>query len=372
MKITNEDPCNSEVKSSRVFWKRFDFWDILLLLAAAASFYQDSLREIWEGIGQISRRELSVSILLSLAAYFLEGVTIACMMSAVTPSFSLKKGTAVAYLCEFYRLVTLGSGSGFAEIYYLCRNGIETGTATVLTMLQYVCKRAAVLLLGSLGFALLSWGYGVPESGRDIFREYAVFMAAGCVIGVAVIAAFLCIILSDKIARVILCLLELLCVRVPSLEKKTRAWQEQVLLLNGTGKDMLARKRIIAHVILLQIGKLLLFYLIPAYLLHGKVSFGAGGLTDGLQAGRAEWVVCMLLMAVVYMLSGIIPTPSGAGSLEFVFLLFFTRFVKTQTALPVILVFRFATWIVPFLIGGAVKIVESNTQGYCSRPGRHS
>lgn len=358
MKITNINPQNDEEHSVRVFWKRADFWVVLLLLAAASAFYQDSLREIGRGVLQITRRELFTSVLFSLAAYFLEGMTIACMMSAVMPSLPVKEGTAIAYLCEFYRLITLGSGSGFAEIYYLHRNGIETGTATVLTMIQYVGKRIAILLLGGFGFCLLLWDGGLPVDGRGICREYLFFMVAGFVIGGGVIVAFLCVALSDKISFVISCLLNWIGVKFPSLKKKADMWKEQVVLLNHSGREILAQKRKIAYVILLQCGKLLLFYLIPAYLLHGKAVTGAGQNAVGSQdipANEMGWMVCLLLMAVVYLLAGIIPTPSGAGSLEFVFLLFFSRFIEAQTALPAVLVFRFATWIVPFLIGGIVK-----------------
>ena len=46
--------------------------------------------------------------------------------------------------------------------------------------------------------------------------------------------------------------------------------------------------------------------------------------------------------------------PSGAGALEFVFVLFFSRFTDSGRALPVILLFRFATWVLPFGIGGGL------------------
>ena len=85
---------------------------------------------------------------------------------------------------------------------------------------------------------------------------------------------------------------------------------------------------------------MLLFYSIPASLLFG---------TTGISFAES-----ILLMAVAYMLSGIIPAPSGAGALEFVFLLFFSHFKDSGRALSVILLFRFATWVLPFGIGGGL------------------
>lgn len=63
-------------------------------------------------------------------------------------------------------------------------------------------------------------------------------------------------------------------------------------------------------------------------------------------------------MAVAYMLSGVIPSPSGVGSPEFVFLLLLGRFISPETALSAILVFRFATWILPFAVGGIIALAQ--------------
>ena len=63
-------------------------------------------------------------------------------------------------------------------------------------------------------------------------------------------------------------------------------------------------------------------------------------------------------MAVAYLLSGVIPTPSGAGSLEFIFLLFFSGFVEFDKALVAMLVFRFATWIMPSAVGAVLVAAE--------------
>ena len=70
-----------------------------------------------------------------------------------------------------------------------------------------------------------------------------------------------------------------------------------------------------------------------------------------------------MLMAISYMLAGVLPAPSGIGSLEFVFLLFFTRFAKESTAVPAILVFRLMIWIVPFAIGGILSVSYTHLFG---------
>lgn len=137
----------------------------------------------------------------------------------------------------------------------------------------------------------------------------------------------------------------------PAWERRVYAWKEQIELLNRSGRIILGQKYKIIFVILLQTGKLVLFYAIPAYLLRGCLQPAAV-----LQ----EFLICILLMSIVYMLSGVIPAPSGIGSLEFVFLLFFSGAAKAQTAVPAILVFRFVTWVIPFMAGGVINLLSAS------------
>ena len=359
-----------------VKWQQVSKILIFCLLLTAAFFYRDSLAEIFQGIRQAEPAAVLMSAMLSMAAYFVEGMTIACMAGAVIPSgfyerdlplrprpqacavqdpvraealhenagqkerqagpLSIRQGIRITFLCEFYRMITLGNGSGFAEIHYLHKNGMEAGSATVLTMIQYMLKRTAVMLLGTFGFAVL-WREG---DTRAVCREYALFMAAGCGVTAGVILVFTALALSDRIASWAERLLEMLTRKLTSWEKRFSKWKEQIRLLNRSGKDFLKQKRRSLCALALQIVKMLLFYSIPASLLF---------VTTGISFAES-----ILLMAVAYMLSGIIPAPSGAGALEFVFLLFFSHFTDSGRALSVILLFRFATWVLPFGIGGGL------------------
>lgn len=320
-------------------------WIICIMLGGSLFCYRESLGNILQEIRKSAGPALGVGIVLALTAYTLEGVTVGIMMGMIRhreyPSHSRRRnGVRIAFLCEFYRMATLGSGAGIAEIHYMRENGIEPGNATALTMIQYMCKRTAVLLLGGMGFILLSRS----ESTSSLCGEYAVLMGIGCLLSVAVIAVFLCLALSSRIAAGVLWLLGQLSQRFPSWERRIDGWREQILLLGSCGKDILRQKKKMASVLLGQLGKLLLFYSIPMCFLRGET---------GLRVAEG-----IFLTAAAYMLSGVIPTPSGAGSLEVIFVLFFSRYTGSDRALSVILLFRFATWILPFAVGGVLLLAE--------------
>lgn len=314
---------------------------LLLLVAFSLFFYRDSFREIWEGIGQVTGKELCISMLLAGMGYVLEGMTIFCMMGAVIPGPRIRDGIFIAFVCEFYRLTTLGNGSGVAEIHYLCnKEKITPGSATVLTMIQYMMKRIAIAGLGLCGFLILCQ----EENTRELCREYAAFVGIGCLITAGILLVFLLLSLSDHVAAGAFWMIDRLSLKIPSGKENFRKWKEEIRLLNQSGKSVLRQKKRMLSAVLIQMGKLLLFYGIAAYLFAGKTSLGTGG--------------CIFLMALSFMLSGVIPTPSGAGALEFVFLLFFTGFTDEGTAVIVILLFRFVTWICPAAAGGILLIVQ--------------
>lgn len=313
---------------------------LLLLLIISLLFYKDSLQNILEGIRQVTWMEICVGVFLSLLGYLLEGMTIFCMMSIVIPHASAGYGIFIAFVCEFYRLTTLGSGSGIAEIHYIAQKKIEAGRAATLTMIQYVMKRIAIMLFGIWGFLFLYHN----ENTRMLCREYIVFMGAGCLITMIVIALFLCLALSSRLAAAAFWMLDWLCLKLPSKEEVFQKWKEQITLLNQSGKGILKQRKKMICVLLAQTGKLALFYGIPAYFLCGKTELMV--------------TECIWLMAVSFMLAGVIPTPSGAVSLEFVFLLLFTGFADYNVAVPAILLFRFATWICPALLGGVLLLVR--------------
>lgn len=316
---------------------------LLLLLVISLFFYRDAMLEIWAGVRQVTAGELGAALGLSLVGYLLEGLTIFCMMGAAVKGSCALEGVFIAFACEFYRLTTLGNGSGVAEIHYLCRSrfaraGIEPGSATVLTMIQYMMKRIAIMILGLTGFWFL---YQADNTG-ELCREYAFFVAAGCLITVVIIILFLLLSLSGRVAAMACRVADWLVLKMPSRESDFHKWKEQITLLNQSGKGVLGQKKRVAGVVLIQTGKLLIFYAIPTYLLSGKTELDVSG--------------CLFLMALSYMLSGVIPAPSGAGSLEFVFLLFFTHFTDVNTAAPAILLFRFVTWICPAVAGGILVV----------------
>ena len=332
MRIINQRGAEKTKKSHNIIK-----WLVLfILLVIALYFYKDSLKEIIEGVKALSMVQIGVSFFLSVCFFLTEGYIVYYMAHPIENSYRWKKGIRTAYLCEFYRMLTLGNGSGFAAIYYLQKDNVPYPKGTGITMLQYVMKKIGVMLLGLTGFIFLLG----QERTSEVLHGYTGAMATGCVITLTVVFAMTAITLSKTVKNRLLSALDNLQPKFPKYHEKMNQWRENLILLNNTGRELLTHKKRFFVVVVLNLWKLFVIYLIPAYILSGQCCLSV--------------IESTMLMAVAYMLAGVIPAPSGIGSLEFVFLLFFAHFANEAATVPAILVFRFVTWIVPFLIGGVI------------------
>ena len=98
----------------------------------------------------------------------------------------------------------------------------------------------------------------------------------------------------------------------------------------------------VAAIILLNLIKLCFWYGMPYLLFAG--------------AGDISLVETMAITSLSVMLAAVIPAPAGIGSTEFVFTGLFSGIVGTGVAGSASLLYRFATFVFPFLIGVFVVI----------------
>ena len=121
-------------------------------------------------------------------------------------------------------------------------------------------------------------------------------------------------------------------------------WRQQANQLNETGLYIIHHMNLLFKNILADCVKFIAIYMIPTFILYGKCS--------------ASPIECVMLLCVISMVDVIIPIPSGVGSFEFLSVLFFEQFATSTDVLAAILVYRFATWIVPFFVGMILWIVD--------------
>ena len=179
------------------------------------------------------------------------------------------------------------------------------------------------------------------SSMRRLYQDYTTYMFLGILIAVAVAAALILVCVCEPLHRFGFSMAKKY-IRKENLLVKLRELEEKAVIVREEAGILLHDKKLLTEVIFLNFCKLTAWYLIP------------GVIFEKLNA--PELGLLIAVTAMVNALAGVIPAPGGVGAVEFVFVLMFTPLAGEVAATSGVLIYRFATYILPFLIGAAVQL----------------
>jgi len=291
-------------------------------------FMADSLKVV-----KTTPKVLLVLCLLLANLYFVaEGKIISSMTERGERKLSVIQGMSCAYMCMFYRLATLGSGNGIAQLYYYNTKGITVSSATGMALSQYTFQKITIGVMGVVSFICLIL------FGDSKLLKYTGYMIAGVVVISAICIFLFLITVSKKISDFIMMLGRRIVKGKSKLYAKLDDAQNAIDSLQSQGRIVWNDKKLFFVVVILNILKFSCWYIIPGVLFAGEFNVNI--------------FMCLALMAVCNMLGCVMIAPSGVGTLDFVFAIFFGSIIGSAEAVAAaILIYRLFTWIIPFLIG---------------------
>ena len=314
-------------------------WVLLLLLTAFAYFKnREFMHRAFAEVGHTPLYVLLLAFLCGNLYFLFEGIVISRMTITSEVRVKVPQGIACGYMCEFYRLATLGNGSGIAQVYYYYTKGIPVSKGLGICISQYTFQKLTIGFMGIAGFFVLIL------TGNEKLLEYKGFMAAGAGVILAVCVFLFLIMVSKRISDLVMRAGRAVGRKIKPLEKKLDSAQKAIDSLQGQARIVWKNKSLLISVLLLDLFKQAAWYLIP-----GIVFFESHG---------ANPLYCMALMAVCNMLAGVMVAPSGIGTLDYTCgLLFATLSPSGETVVAAILIYRLFTWFLPFLFGLPVALL---------------
>lgn len=253
------------------------------------------------------------------------------------PSFPFHKAVGNTFYCAFYRVATLGSGAGVAAIYYLNENGIAPSKGFGTYMLEYAFHKISIAIFSGI-FFLLNWSFM-----QQHFGEYDWMLVAGFGITIVITTVLVLFCTSKKFHDLLLKLLGLLN-RKGKFQALHMQLTEQCAMMEQASRDLLKNKLLIIETIVLNLIKLACWYGIPYFIFCSQSDI------------TASQVLAITSLSV--MLAAVIPSPAGIGSTEFVFTALFGTIVGTGLAGSASLLYRFGTFVFPFLVGAVIVILR--------------
>jgi len=232
----------------------------------------------------------------------------------------------------------VGTTSGDWYSGELNEKGIPVSKSVGITALHMIMYKAAVIFLAIIGLIIQF----------SLFYENAPkmipFILAGVILTLVIIAALL--ILSSSLK------LQVLLVKFANRwfkRPKLRDWVDncnlQIYSLRAAVQTITQDRSALLRIFSWNVFKLLFWYIIPYIVLvenHPNI----------------DLLLVMSFTSFAVILSGVIPTPAGIGPFEFVYLLLFKPLVGNVDAVASVLLYRFGSFVLPFLIGLVYVAIE--------------
>ena len=299
--------------------------------------FRDSAGPIMNQLAQTSWQVVLAICAASVLYELVEGWITCAFARHYNPSFRYLDGVESAFYCSFYRVATLGSGAGIAAIYYFHEKEIDYSKSTGMYMIEYVVHKVSIAILSVL---LLVFNFGFLEQN---FRSYMWMLVLGYGITIVVACFLLLFCCSARFHWLLLWLVRKLNEkRKGKLDGPRPQLEEYCGILEEASRDLLKDRRLILTAILKNLLKFACWYSIPYLVLR-----------MGCDITLSQ---SMAVMSLTAMLAAVIPAPAGIGSTEFVFTLLFAVLIGTGLAGSTSLLYRFATFVFPFLIGAVVAL----------------
>ena len=307
---------------------------LTLLVLTGLMFYifKDHLPEISAALGKLGPGQAVFLLLLGLTYPVIEGLISQRVLSSRVPGYPFRRGLDLSFLGAFGNVVTFGAGTLPMQGYDISLNGLDVGPGIGLMTLQYVFHKGAVLLAAAV--LLLCNARWILEADSAGLMQY---LLPACLMVAAIILALVLVCTSRTIQKLAYRLLDLLP-KTDKWQARRQSWTNQLDGLCIESRRLLQNRVLCLQVLALQVVKLVLMYAIPWF------SARFMGLSD-LTFWQAE-----TLAALMMLLSNALPNVGGMGSIETAFYLIFTGFLGDSATMSALVVYRAATYYVPFAV----------------------
>ncbi len=312
--------------------------------------FRNHYQEIVQNILAASGGGVACALLLGIVYQGLEGLVCFLLVRRKHRAFTFAQAMDATWVGVFGNVVTFAVGAVPMQSAYLYRRGVSPGEAAGIMGMEYVLHKSSILLYGGVMLLL---------SGRALFRQHPTllpYVAFGYLVCTGIILLLILLCTWQRFYRLISLGLRRLEQRPRWAERARRLLRQAEALYQGAG-DLLHTPKAIWTGVGVNGLKLFTLYSIP-YLCARSIGL------DGLSLLQVQ-----LLSSLTYVISGALPNVAGMGSVEAAFLLLFSRYLGQADVSSVLILYRLATYFLPFLVSAVVVEVIGLRLG--ASPRRH-
>ncbi|MDT2612309.1 lysylphosphatidylglycerol synthase transmembrane domain-containing protein [Enterococcus dongliensis] len=292
---------------------------------------RDSLSEIFTELGKTSWPVLLGVTMFGVISQVIEGYTIKNIANEFNREFTIRDGFFASAYATFYRVVTFGTGSIVSEVIYYHKKKLRYSEGTGTSALRMITYKIA-LMIWALFFLVVK---------NDAIQRYIIngtfLVIAGIFVTLLIVSVLLILSLNIN-AQVLLIIFCNRWFKHQKLRDIVDRINNQVYSLRAAIKAFIHDRNAVIRVFCSNMAKLVVWYFLPFFILvqeHPTIDI---------------WLTVALISFTV-ILGGVLPAPGGIGGFEFVYVLLFRNVVGKVDAVSSLLLYRYATYLLPFLIG---------------------
>ena len=319
--------CENIISNKQTIWKAVG--RVLLLAFLLWFVFHKHYREIYENICRASIGTIILISCMGISYQIIWGMALYVLMRKKNPQITIKNAIENVYLGFFASIVAFTLGELPMKVFHLHKHEVDMGEAVGFINLDYILHKCAVLFCN----LVLLLFFGRTIECAEITR----YIVCGFGICITIVAALVLIGFSKTVNRLACRALE----KLPNKEKwvgKKEKGIYQFNMMYQCGQFMKKERGAMLLAFSLQCVKLLVMYGIPFFCLR---STEETALTS---------IQILVLTGLVNLISSALPNVSGMGSVELAFILVFTHYISEATASSVLVLYRFATYFLPFLV----------------------
>lgn len=304
---------------------------LVLLLFVCWLVFRDKLPNILAALSSVSRRGAAFIIALGMLYQILDALKGLIIVRARLPQLSYGEAFGLTMTSVFGLVVSNSVASIPLQSLYLHTVGLDVGHGVGLMTVKYIFHKATVLF-----FALFMLATNYPWLKASV-PGVLPYLWPGFIFCAGIIAFLVLLCTWNKLRVLFLKLLD----RLPdkgTLGAKKASWRESIDLMYTEMQFLLRDKRRIAAIIAIDAVKLAAVYAVPLAALRA------------LGAEPFDFAHGELLTSLVWLIAGVLPNVSGIGPLDVAFALLFGGFVGEDTVSAALLLYRAATYFVPFAV----------------------
>lgn len=318
---------------NKKLWFKIIFVAILILIILYT--FRGSWNDILKQMAETSPIIIVMIAASSVIYHLFEAWITYSLAKRYNPGFRYRDAVYCAFFCSFYRLSTLGSGSGVAAVVFLGKKEVGYSEATGLYMIQYMLHKVSIALFSGI-FFLINWRVMAQN-----YKNYAGYLLLAYVLTVLISIGLILLAVYPKFHKLILSLGRKLNFH-NKLDSLLVKLENSATIMEQSTSKLLKDVKTIVAIVIKNMLKLCFWYGIPFLILFGT--------------GEIPLLSSLSVTSLSVMTAAVIPTPAGIGSTELIMTSLYRVLVDVDKAAAITVLYRVATFIFPFVVGAIMML----------------